>query len=80
MPPLKEHISRASVTRLGEVLAAGDRCLDVRRFAEEASRGLDQLPLKARVAQVAVVLAHVTSRTTPTRRPPSSCGRCPPPT
>ena len=38
MPPFKDHISRASVSRLGEVLAAGDPCFDAQRFAEEASR------------------------------------------
>jgi 3-methyladenine DNA glycosylase AlkC len=58
MPPFKDHISRASVTRLGDVLAAGERCFDARRFAEEASRGLDRLELKARVARVAGVLAR----------------------
>jgi 3-methyladenine DNA glycosylase AlkC len=58
MPPLKDHISRASVTRLGEVLAAGANCFDARRFAEEASQGLDRLELKARVAWVAGVLAR----------------------
>jgi 3-methyladenine DNA glycosylase AlkC len=58
MPPLKDNISRASVTRLGEVLAVGDPCFDVGRFTEEASRGLDRLELKARVAQVAGVLAR----------------------
>ena len=58
MPPFKDHISRASVRRLGEVLAAGDRSFDVQRFTEEASRGLDRLELKARVAQVSGVLAR----------------------
>jgi 3-methyladenine DNA glycosylase AlkC len=58
MPPFKDHISHVSVRRLGEVLAAGDRCFDARRFAEEASLGLDRLELKARVAQVSGVLAR----------------------
>jgi 3-methyladenine DNA glycosylase AlkC len=58
MPPFKDHISGASVERLGEVLAAGDRCFDARRFADEASRGLDRLELKARVAHVSGVLAR----------------------
>jgi 3-methyladenine DNA glycosylase AlkC len=58
MPPLKDNVSRASVTRLGEVLADGDRRFDVRRFTEEASQGLDHLELKARVAQVAGVLTR----------------------
>jgi 3-methyladenine DNA glycosylase AlkC len=58
MPPFKDHVSPASVRRLGEVLAAGDHRFDARRFAEEASRGLDRLELKARVAQVAGVLAR----------------------
>ncbi len=58
MPPFKDHISGDSVRRLGEVLAAGDRRFDARRFGEEASRGLDRLELKARVAQVAGVLAR----------------------
>jgi 3-methyladenine DNA glycosylase AlkC len=58
MPPFKDHISYASVRRLGEVLAVGDRCFDARAFTEEASQGLDRLELKARVAHVAGVLAR----------------------
>jgi 3-methyladenine DNA glycosylase AlkC len=58
MPPLKDHVSHVSVSRLGEVLAAGDAQFDARRFAEEASLGLDRLELKARVAQVSDVLAR----------------------
>jgi len=58
MPPFKDHVSRASALRLGEVLAAADRGFDARRFADEASRSLDQLELKARVTHVARVLAR----------------------
>lgn len=58
MPPLKDHVSSVSVSRLGEVLAAGNPRFDARRFAEEASLGLDRLELKARVAQVSGVLAR----------------------
>jgi len=58
MPPFKDHISRDSVRQLGEVLAADHDRFDARSFGEEASRGLDRLELKARVAQVAGVLAR----------------------
>jgi 3-methyladenine DNA glycosylase AlkC len=58
MPPFKDQISYASAKRLGEALAAADPGFDAGGFANEASRGLDRLELKARIAQVADVLAR----------------------
>lgn len=56
MSALKEHISRQSIHRLGEVLALGDGDFPIGAFVEQAARGLDDLELKARIAQVASAL------------------------